>query len=29
MKEFHVEEPLDIFLYNVNEIYELCKSVKL
>ena len=26
MKEFHVEELLNIFPYNVKEMFELCKS---
>ena len=29
MKEFHVKEPLYIFFYNMKEMSELCKSVKL
>ena len=29
MKEFHVKEPLNIFFYNMKEMSEFCKSVKL
>ena len=29
MKEFHVKEPLYIFFYNMKEMSEFCKSVKL
>ena len=29
MKEFHVKEPLHIFLYKMKEMSEFCKSVKL
>ena len=29
MKEFHVKEPLYIFLYKMKEMSEFCKSVKM
>ena len=29
MKEFHVKEPLYMFFYNMKEMSEFCKSVKL
>ena len=29
MKEFHVKELLDRFFYNMKEMSEFCKSVKL
>ena len=29
MKEFHVKEPLYIFFYNIKEMCEFCKSLKL
>ena len=29
MKEFHVKEPLYIFLYKIKEMSEFCKSVKM
>ena len=29
MKEFHVKEPLNIFFYNMQEMSEFYKSVKL
>ena len=28
-KEFHVKEPLYIFLYKMKEMSEFCKSVKM
>ena len=29
MKEFHAKEPLYLFFYNMKEMSEFCKSVKL
>ena len=29
MKEFHVKEPLYLFFYDMKEMSEFCKSVKL
>ena len=29
MKEFHFKEPLYMFFYNMKEMSEFCKSVKL
>ena len=29
MKEFHIKEPLYVYFYNMKEMYEFCKSVKL
>ena len=29
MKEFHIKEPLYVFFYNMKEMSEFCKSVKL
>ena len=29
MKKFYMREPLYIFFYNMKEIFEFCKSMKL